>query len=718
MSYFDWLFGKELPPRDLFVENELRRLEAIDKALEGPYGDNATLYKVTEQLVRDAKFPDPHAFAGKTILRLVDRCEESGLPIPHFNIAMQMSVAAAQLYAAERLNDMPPNPAKYATHGITAGLGVLRDLLLLQQRKAARPQVTLDALWNTLIAGFIAITRHLPQIAQGNPDGDTVGDDIPSIPLIDILPDVGKIIEDALDAFDSPEARDIGLFRWFRGKLKTNIDLISSSRPLPPSDYRGSQREIISAYLKNTPLECIFLESRIPFEISIVKRLEHTAIIAGAGWGKTQLLQSMIAGDLEREDPPAMVVIDSTNAIIRRVQRLALFNERLTDRIIIIDPEHDPAPALNMFDVSNPRLQTYSRTAREDVEAEVINLFNYVFASLSTELTGPQSAAFPYFIRLMLSYPGATIHTLLELLEDADETQSKFAPYIARLDPTARAFFKNQFYASTNRPMRGQIARRLYGLVQVPAFERMFSTVNKLDMFAELQRGSIILVNTSVRLLKEDASSLFGRYIIARTLAAAFERAAIDEHQRKPAFLIVDEAAPYFDETFDAMLTRVRQFKLGVVIAFQHLEQASKELRSAIASNTTVKYAGGLGYTDSRWLSRDMRTTPDFVQAQRRDSREPPRFTQFACYVRNYTDSAVSLTVPFYALEGMPKMNDEELAALLERNRARVSQTASPPATPEAPTVIPAPEPVISQAPAQSEPNDASIHTEGAPDWR
>ena len=202
----------------------------------------------------------------------------------------------------------------------------------------------------------------------------------------------------------------------------------------------------------------------------------------------------------------------------------------------------------------------------------------------------------------------------------------------------------------------------------------MFTTQNRIDFYDELQnKGSIILVNTSEMLLKENASPLFGRYIIARTMASAFERAAIPEKQRRPTLLIIDECAPYVDDTFDKLLTRLRQFKLGVCAAFQHMEQVSEKLRSSIASNTSVKMAAGLGYTDSRWLARDMETTPEFLKAQRRDGGDPPRWTQLACYVRNYTPQAVSITVPFYALENMPQMTPVEHRALLERNRARVS---------------------------------------------
>jgi hypothetical protein len=199
----------------------------------------------------------------------------------------------------------------------------------------------------------------------------------------------------------------------------------------------------------------------------------------------------------------------------------------------------------------------------------------------------------------------------------------------------------------------------------------MFSTVNKVDFFDEMQRGSCILVNTSEELLK-DGSVLFGRYIIARVMAAAFERASVPDEKRRSTFLIVDEAAPYFDDQFEKLLTRVRQFKLGTVIAFQHLEQAPEKLRSAIASNTTVKYAGGLGYADSRWLGREMRTTPEALLALRKDQSEPPQFTEYACHVRGM-DRPVNLTVPFYTLEKLPTMTEDQHAQLLVRNAQRTS---------------------------------------------
>jgi hypothetical protein len=648
----------------------------LDKAAIGPYGDNASLYEETNRLYEAANFVDPITFGKRTILRVGDHLEKLKIAPPHDAILFEMGGTAAELFGVETQMPLPPNPALYASQNVAAGIGILRDMLLRVQRKVIDPATTTETLYGTFVRSFSAVARRLPSLAR---DGGIV-EGVPTIPLMELLPNVGLVIEEMLQPFLEPN--DLGLFWWVAGLLRKRSEAVDrrsrSRQPTAPSEYDGSPAEIIEAYLADTPFEAIF-RAGIPFDIPLEDRGEHTAIVAGSGWGKTQLLQSIIADDLEAyEDPPGLVVIDSTGAMVQRIQRLAVFNEHLKDRLVIIDPEQDPVPALNMFDVSNPRLQGYERNVREGIESEVIALFNYVFSSVENPLSARMSTAFAYMVRLLLSIPGANINTLRALLADNPKggyEQAAFREHIDKLDETAQDFFRTQYYARSSDGLREQIRARVFDIVKVPAFERMFSTVNKVDMFTELNRGAIVLINTSEALLKE-GSPTFGRYMIARVMAAAFERASILPENRRQAFLIVDEAAPYFDETFEKLLNRVRQFKLGVVIAFQNLEQASEKLRSTIASSTAVKYAGGTGYTDARWLSREMRVDAEFVLAQKRDATRPPKWTQFACYVRNFTDRAVSLTVPFYTLENMPKMTDEEHAELLERNRERVAATS------------------------------------------
>lgn len=464
--------------------------------------------------------------------------------------------------------------------------------------------------------------------------------------------------------------------------------------------------ELIATYLSGTPLLSLF-RTPVPFSIPLATRFEHMHIVGGAGHGKTQTLQHLIATDLALPDPPSLIIIDSHGDMLSAIERLDCFHPehgRLTDRLIIIDPEDvEHPPALNMFDMSAARLASYTPAQREQVEAATIELFDYIFRALAADLSSKQGVAFAFVARLLLAIPHATIHTLRELMEDQSSSidKSPFHDAILRLDHTARAFFEGHFFTKAFADTKRQIARRIYDFIRNKAFERMFSSrENKLDMFEAMNSGSIVLVNTSKAMLKGAASALFGRTMIALTLRAAFERVAIPPDQRRPAFLIIDEAADYFDANVDALLTQVRKYKLGLVFAHQYLDQLDAGLRASFAANTAIKLAGGVSDKDARSLAPDMRCRPEFITGQRKQSGS----TSFATYVRNITPSALSLSIPFGTLDRMPRMSADAQARLRERNRQRY-------------TVNPKTEPVSKDQPASRNPASPTEVSGDDDDW-
>ena len=409
---------------------------------------------------------------------------------------------------------------------------------------------------------------------------------------------LGVFLQDLVP--DAPDA--IAALAFMRTRLRLWENLLQVSRMTPEQVETAPHRivatkdcqlpppDMIAAYLAGTPM-AVFAEISLPFSIPLEARFEHMHIVGGAGHGKTQTLQHLIATDLASSDPPSLIIIDSHGDMLAAIERLDLFHPthgRLTDRLIIIDPEDvEHPPALNMFDMSSSRLASYTPAQREQVEAATIELYDYIFRALSADLTSKQGVAFAFVARLLLTIPGATIHTLRELMEDqsASIDKSPFHDAISRLDDTARAFFELHFFTKAFADIKRQIARRIYDFIRNKTFERMFSSpVNKLDMFEAMNSGAIVLVNTSKALLKSAASALFGRTMIALTLRAAFERVAIAPEQRRPTFLIIDEAADYFDANVDALLTQVREFKLGLVFAHQYLDQLDAGLRASFAA--------------------------------------------------------------------------------------------------------------------------------------
>jgi hypothetical protein len=248
-------------------------------------------------------------------------------------------------------------------------------------------------------------------------------------------------------------------------------------------------------------------------------------------------------------------------------------------------------------------------------------------------------------------------------------------PYQTSIDtlpPIQKQFFERDFKAQkTFGQTKEQIRYRLNAILENPTLERLFnSSDTKLDIFSELNSGSIILIDTAKDFLK-DASGNFGRIFIALVLQAVMERAAIPEHRRRPTHLIIDEAQEYFDQNVDDLLTQVRKYRCGCVFAHQYLSQATPQLVASLAANTAIKMVSGVSTKDARALAPDLRTTPEFILEQ-------PQL-HFACHVRNVTAGAVSAPVVYGKIDHEPQVDPSRYQDFVERNRKRLSaQKVSP----------------------------------------
>lgn len=383
-------------------------------------------------------------------------------------------------------------------------------------------------------------------------------------------------------------------------------------------------------------------------------------------------MQRMIHGDLiaATKARRSVVVIDSQDDLINKLMRLDLFapdaDGSLADRLVIIDPSDIEFPAsLNLFDANLNRLKDYSPRDRERVQNGVIELYEIFFgALLGAELTQKQGVIFKYLARLMLTIEGATIHTLMRLMEDG----KPFKPYMERLEGSARFFFEKEFFDPSFSATKKQTLKRLWGVLSTPAFERMFAQEeNKLDLFEALNEGKIILINTAKDLLKEEGSQLFGRFFIAMLTQAALERSTLSESERTPTFVYVDEAQEYFDDRIETILSQARKYRLGVTLAHQTLDQLTPRLRAAFLSNTSMKCVGGVSAKDTHTLSAELHTTPDFIESMKRRRDR----TEFAVWVKHQTPQAIRMTVPLGFLERQAMLAEEDFDALVETNRGR-----------------------------------------------
>ena len=587
---------------------------------------------------------------------------------------------------------------------ITPFCGVLNELTRLEQTIFEFPEIKWDVAQLSLkeqvdLERFLTAKRHflvneervMDMFYQGlRRLFDTMTEDLPefqgpspfTIPLINTLPEPKKLIDRIYAIIWTQGFIDNGLFVELGRVLHANICAASGiTDPLNPkqkpfkipSENPAPIADVVNIYLKNTVFE-YFLMSPVPLKLSYEDRYSHMHIVGGSGAGKTQLLQHLILHDLQSEDPPALVIVDSQTDLIQKISHLDLFHPetgRLRDRLTLITPRDiKNPPALNIFDVNKERLGQYDEATKEQVTAGVIQTFDYLFTGLvGADLTAKQDVFFRFVARLMLALPetmgrNATILDLIYLMEDPEP----YAQTIRSLPPIQRNFFERDFLDKKNttfKQTKEQVRYRLNAILENPTLARLFTSPStKIDLFSALNNNAIILVDTSKDFLK-GSSAHFGRIFISLVLQAVLERAAIPEDERKPAFLIVDEAADYFDSNINDLLTEARKFKVGCVFAHQYLDQATHLLRSSLAASTSIKMASGVSTSDARSLAPDLRTTAEFILSQ-------PKLS-FAAHIRNVTQQAVSIPVPAGAMEREPKLSRDAYERLLAANRTKVS---------------------------------------------
>ncbi|MFZ7093730.1 type IV secretory system conjugative DNA transfer family protein [Primorskyibacter sp. 2E233] len=541
--------------------------------------------------------------------------------------------------------DIPPPPALCNT---VEGARYRDQLARLGQARNDRVMV---------LSALDAISRSLSVVANSVPpiEGGVL------VEVSQFLHPIGSAVEAVIAPFFAEN--DYRHFKRLRQQLDGNLAATHRTNPVFPRDYKHD--DVVDVYLKGTRLKTLF-GLRTPFEIPEARRFEHTHMVAGSGHGKTQTLQYFISEDLKdvAKGQKSVIVIDSQGDLI---QNLLAARTLPPERVVLIDPEDIGFPvSLNLFSVGQDRLADYDPLERERLTNSIIELYDFVLGSLlSAGMTAKQSVVFRYVTRLMFHIPNATIHTLRELMEPGGT--EKYRDQIDKLEGTPRRFFETEFDSKEFANTKTQVLRRLYGVLENQTFERMFShPQSKFDMFAEMNAGKLILINTSKSLLKEQGTEIFGRFFIALIAQAAQERATLQARDRLPALVYIDEAQDYFDQNIGVILSQARKYNVGMVMAHQYLGQLTSGLQEAFEANTSIKLAGGVSARDARALAGQMSCDPDLIQRQ-------PKGT-FATFVRGLTDRAAPISFPFFVLEGLPRATKAEVDAIRQHSRDRYAE--------------------------------------------
>jgi hypothetical protein len=355
-------------------------------------------------------------------------------------------------------------------------------------------------------------------------------------------------------------------------------------------------------------------------------------VAASTGYGKSQLFQSMILADKETDD--ALIVKDSQNDLINKLAT------RLPNPLLI-DPIACP-PALNIFKLGDPAL------------------LEYVFGALDAKMTSKQSMVYRFLCRHIIKEDG-TISDLLAILQDParDYTPENEA---------ARAFFAEYRNPKGDyRDTRQEIMRRLLTLMEKDTFNTMLTAPDlRVNIAEAIEQGRTVLINTAKADTGNAGAALFGRFWLALVLQTVMKGT------RKRVNLYVDEFADYASDDLETIFTQSRKYNLAMTCAFQSLAQLPDRLKAIMASNTSIKFAGGVSAEDRNNLARQMDCEPEFIGKARRGT--------FAAWFRDI--GTVYYPVEFGRLEKLPEITN--LSAIREDMRKKYGALPHSPTPPEA----------------------------------
>jgi hypothetical protein len=120
-----------------------------------------------------------------------------------------------------------------------------------------------------------------------------------------------------------------------------------------------------------------------------------------------------------------------------------------------------------------------------------------------------------------------------------------------------------------------------------------------------MDEGKILVVNLAKGKIGEDTANLLGSLLVSSIGNAAFSRAEIPENERRPFWLYLDEFQNFTTLSLANMLSELRKYRVGLVLAHQYLSQLDPQIRDAILGNVGTIISFRIGLADAEIIARE-----------------------------------------------------------------------------------------------------------------
>lgn len=319
----------------------------------------------------------------------------------------------------------------------------------------------------------------------------------------------------------------------------------------------------------------------------------HVYVLGRTGTGKTTLLEHLLVALVRRSEGCAL--LDPHGDLADRLLNF-IPRSRWND-VVLVDPADATRPVgLNV-------LAHGSAESRALLVSGVLAVFKKAFP----DSWGPRTEHVLRNALLAASYVrGATLLSVSRLLVD-----TPFRASVLRqcTDPVVLAFFTTEFERYPPRFLAEVIApvqNKLAAALTHPSVRRLLGQHRATVRVAEvMDEGKILVANLSRGRLGEDASQFLGGLLVTELQLAAYARAHTAPPARRPFTVVLDEFEAFVTPSVGMLLAEARKYRVGLVLAHQHLGQLDEGTRRAVLGNVGTTIVFRVGGEDAQLLAED-----------------------------------------------------------------------------------------------------------------
>ncbi|MBN1516381.1 type IV secretion system DNA-binding domain-containing protein [Candidatus Sumerlaeota bacterium] len=350
------------------------------------------------------------------------------------------------------------------------------------------------------------------------------------------------------------------------------------------------------ASLQNNPItffgQTDFRGENRRFGIYQTDRRAHMYMIGKTGTGKSTLLENLIRQDME--NGRGLALLDPHGDLCEKIY--ALVPAKRQKDVIYFNAADANAPGFNPLERVPP--DKFALAASGLLEA---------FRAIWLDSWGPRlEHILRNAILALLETPGSTLADIPRLF---NEKPFRAKTATALSNPQVKNFWLREYEGYTARLRAEAIApiqNKAGAFLAHPVLNRIL-TQQHSGFHARniMDKGQVLLINLAKGKIGYDASRLLGALLLSRLTLAGLSRADQLEVERRDFYIYLDEFPSYATLELAMMLSELRKYRVGLILAHQYLTQLDLPLRDAILGNAGTLIAFRTGVADAEILAKE-----------------------------------------------------------------------------------------------------------------